>query len=317
MKIKLWLIVVSLVCLSGCTYEAYNAVKPEPKAPDYIGSYLQFRILSALVSGGGGSTSTTQTCTVSTLAGSGSSGSTDGTGTAASFNQIYGLAVDSSGNVYVPDFNNNKIRKITSAGIVTTIAGSGSSGSTDATGTAASFNHPTGVAVDSNGNVFVADSDNGKIRKITSAGVVTTFASLGFSPQGAAVDGSGNFFVTDLNNRKIMKITSVGVVTTLAGSGGSGSTDATGTLASFSRMNGIAVENTGGNIYVADLDNNKIRKITSAGVVTTLAGSGLLGSTDGTGTAASFYSPAGIAIDSGGNVYVSGNNKIRKLVGCQ
>jgi ATP-dependent protease HslVU (ClpYQ) peptidase subunit len=279
---------------------------------------------------GTGTGTTSQVCTVTTFAGSGTSGSTDGTGTAASFNYPYGLGLDSSGNIFVADFGNNKIRKITSTGVVTTFAGSGSIGSTDATGTAASFNGPIGIGLDSSGNLFVGDSFNNKIRKITSAGVVTTFAGSGSAgstdatgtsasftwPSGIALDSSGNVYVADPNgNHKIRKITSAGVVTTFAGSTGTtGSTDATGTAASFFWPRGVVVDSTG-NLFVGDNFNHKIRKITSAGVVTTFAGSGSASSTDATGTSASFNYPYGLGLDSSGNIFVadSGNNKIRKI----
>jgi sugar lactone lactonase YvrE len=266
--------------------------------------------------------------TVTTFAGSGTSGSTDATGTAASFSFPSGVAIDAGGNVYVADVVNQKIRKITPAGVVTTFAGSGASGSTDATGTAASFGDPYGIAVDASGNVYVADQSNHKIRKITSAGVVTTFAGSGSQgstdgtgtaasfnyPLGVAVDAVGNVYVADRGNNKIRKITPAGTVTTLAGNGVQGSTDATGTAASFYYPYGVAVD-AGGNVYVADQSNHKIRKITPAGVVTTLAGSGSQGSTDAMGTAASFIYPLGVAVDAGGNVYVAdgGNHKIRKI----
>ena len=322
MKIKLWLIVISLV-LQGCTYEAYNAVKPEPKAPDFVGSFIQFRILSALVSGSGTnsggelgcSNSSKKTVTISTFAGSGSVGSIDGTGTAASFNNSQGIAIDSSGTFYVTE--NYKIRKITSAGVVSTLAGSGSSGSTDGIATAASFNLLRGIAVDSSGTLYVADAFNNKIRKITSAGVVSTLAGSGSSgstdgigtvasfniPLAVAVDSSGIVYVVDQYSNKIRKITSAGVVSTLAGSGSNGSIDGVGTSASFSGLQGIVIDNNS-NIYVTDSSNNKIRKITTEGVVTTFAGSGSLSATDGTGTAASLGRPVEMAIDSNGNIFV-------------
>jgi sugar lactone lactonase YvrE len=265
---------------------------------------------------------------VTTLAGSGSQGSADGTGTAASFSGPSGVAVDGSGNVYVADKDNHLIRKITPAAVVTTFAGSGSQGSADGTGTAATFYYPAGVAVDGSGNTYVGEEGNHLIRKITSAGVVTTLAGSGSSgsangtgteasfnhPMGVAVDGSGNVYVAERSNHLIRKITSAGVVTTFAGSGSEGSADGTGTAASFNEPQDVAVDGSG-NMYVADHTNNRIRKITSAGVVTTLAGSGSEGSADGTGTAASFYYPAGVAVDGSGNVYVAGhgNHLIRKI----
>jgi len=268
--------------------------------------------------------------TVTTLAGSGSAAALDGTGTAASFNAPGDVALDAAGNVYVADSNNNEIRRITSGGVVTTWAGATVAGSTDGTGTAASFNFPTGVAVDASGNVYVADSNNNKIRKVTSAGVVTTLAGSGsvgstdgtgtaasFSfPTAPAVDTAGNVYVADSNNNKIRKVTPAGVVTTFAGSGTSGWTDGEGTAASFSNPAGVAVD-TAGNLYVADAGNEEVRKITPAGVVTTLAGSALngSGSANGSGAEASFSGPGDVAVDVAGNVYVAdgGNNEIRRI----
>ena len=270
---------------------------------------------------------------VSTLAGlAGSAGSADGTGTAARFNQPSGVAVDAAGNIYVADISNNTIRKITPAGVVSTLAGlAGSPGSADGTGSAARFFGPFGVAVDAAANVYVGDADNSTIRKITPAGVVSTLAGLAgivgsadgagsaarFNfPSGVAVDAAGNVYVADLNNNSIRSITPAGVVGTLAGSAsGSGSTDGTGNAARFRDPFGVTVD-AAGNVYVADASNNTIRKVTSAGVVTTLAGSaGFSGSTDGTGSAARFNFPSGVAVDAAGNVYVGDtiNKSIRKI----
>ena len=265
---------------------------------------------------------------VTTLAGSGVQGDADGTGSAASFSYPESVALDSAGNVYVADYGNNQIRKITPAGMVTTLAGSGVKGDTDGTGSAASFNGPEGVAVDSAGNVYVADDGNNEIRKVTPAGLVTTLAGLGAQgdadgigsaalfdgPEGVAVDSAGNVYVADYGNNEIRKITAAGVVTTLAGSGAQGDADGTGKAASFNGPEGVAVDSAG-NVYVADYGNNEIRKITPAGVVTTLAGSGAQGDADGTGRAASFDGPEGVAVDSAGNVYVGDefNDRIREV----
>ena len=260
---------------------------------------------------------------VTTLAGSpGVSGSADGTGSAARFFQPYGVAVDGSGNVYVTDPSNSTIRRITASGVVTTLAGSpGVSGSADGTGSAARFNQPAFVTVDVTGNVYVADTWNATIRKITAAGVVTTLADGTGSaarfnqPQGVAVDGSGNIYVANTWDHTIRKITAAGVVTTLAGSAGvAGSADGTGNAARFANPTGVAVDGVG-NVYVADYSNNPIRKITVAGVVTTLAGlAGGSGSPDGTGSAARFYQPGGVAVDGSGNVYVADyGSTIRKI----
>jgi ATP-dependent protease HslVU (ClpYQ) peptidase subunit len=260
---------------------------------------------------------------VSTFAGS-SYGFVDGTGTAAQFKNPTGIAVDDSGNVYVADVSNHKIRKITPAGVVTTFAGS-SAGFADGTGTAAQFNNPANVALDASGNVYVVDSGNSKIRKITPEGVVSTFAgsSAGFAdgtgtsaqfsnPQGITIDASGNVYIADTSNQKIRKITPTGVVTTFAGSD-YGDVDGTGTSAQFKYPYGVAVD-ASGNVYVADRSNHKIRKITPAGVVSTFAGSSS-GFANGTGTAAQFKYPHGIAVDASGNVYVAdtNNQKIRKI----
>ena len=185
----------------------------------------------------------------------------------------YGVAVDGAGNVYVADHGNDEIRKITPAGVVTTLAGAaGQAGSADGTGSAARFYDPAGVAVDSAGNVYVADAGNDEIRKITPAGVVTTLA-------GAA--------------------------------GQAGSADGTGSAARFYIPHGVAVDGAG-NVYVADTENDEIRKITPAGVVTTLAGAaGSIGSADGPGSAARFFQPYGVAVDSAGNVYVADTRQQR------
>jgi len=281
---------------------------------------------------------------VTTFAGTaGVRGSADATGAAASFNQPIGVATDSADNVYVADFGGSTIRKITPAGVVTTLAGTaGVTGSTDATGAAASFNQPIGVATDGAGNVYVADRGNSTLRRITPAGTVTTLAGAAGvtgsidatggaarfnQPFGVATDGAGNAYVPDNEIRRdgsdtlvlsstLRKITPAGVVTTLAGTArATGGSDATGAAASFSFPTGVAADGAG-NLYVADTDNHTIRRITRAGVVTTLAGTaGVRGSTDAAGAEASFDQPFGVAADRVGNVYVAdtGNNSIRKI----
>jgi len=266
---------------------------------------------------------------VITMAGSGTAGKANGTGTAASFNRPFSVAVDASGNVYVADQSNHLIRKITSGEVVSTVAGSGSSGSANGTGTAASFSFPQGVAVDTtSGNIYVADAGNNLIRKITPAGVVSTFAGSGqtgsingtgtaasfTSPSDVAIDALGNIYVADLGNYIIRKITPGGVVSTFAGSGQQGSANGTGTAASFTQPVGVAVD-ASGNVYVSDQGTNQIRKITPDGTVTTLAGSGSSGSANGYGATASFYYPIDLAVDASGNVYVadSWNSLIRKI----
>lgn len=273
---------------------------------------------------------------VTTLAGTGGiHGSTEGTGIDARFNGPTGVAVDSAKNVYVADQINHTVRKVTATGAVTTLAGLASfGGSADGTGITARFRSPSGVAVDSAGNVYVADTWNSTIRKVTPGGVVTTLVGLPgiiggedgtnsqarFAlPNGVAVDHAGNLYVADTLFMTIRKVTPVGtnwVVTTLAGLADvHGSQNGTGTNALFYLPTSVAVDSTG-NVYVADTLNHLIRKVTPAGVVTTFAGgAGQVGSVDGTGTAARFYAPTGVAVDASDNVYVADtyNNTIRKV----
>ena len=265
---------------------------------------------------------------ITTLAGSGVSGSTDGQGTAASFGDAVSLAVDDSGNIYVADQYNNKIRKITSKGLVSTLAGSTTSGNSDGQGTAARFNQPAGIALDTSGNIYVADAFNNKIRKITPGGLVTTLAGSGIGggidgqgtsasfdyPTGLAVDDSGNIYVADQFNNEIRKITSGGLVSTFAGSITYGNTDGQGVAASFYYPAAVALD-TSGNIYVADAQNNEIRKITSGGLVSTVAGSTASGKTNGTGSVARFNFPTGLAFDGFGNLYIADlyNDEVRKI----
>lgn len=264
----------------------------------------------------------------STIAGSAGQGSVNGTGANAQFYNPGGVAMDWSNNIYVADTGNDVIRKITPNGSVSTFAGSpGVAGSSD--GANALFNSPQALAVDSSGNVYVADTGNFTIRKITPAGVVSTLAgSAGvagstdgqstnaefFEPEGIALDGSGNLYVADTWNHTIREITSAGAVTTLAGLAGNfGSSNGVGSSAQFYEPQGITVAPSG-NIFVADTGNNTIRQITPVGAVTTLAGSaGNFGSTDANGPSASFDSPAGISADASGNLYVADslNNTIR------
>jgi sugar lactone lactonase YvrE len=274
-----------------------------------------------------------QSLTVTTLAGNAGQGSADGSGSSARFSSPGGVAVDSTGNLYVADTANHTIRKITSAGTVSTLAGlAGASGSANGTGSAARFNQPQGVAVDTNGIVYVADTGNHTIRKITVGGAVTTLAgsagnsgnlnatgtnALFYEPEGIAVNSAGTLiYVADTWNHMIRQITSGGIVTTLAGSAGtSGTNNGTGTGALFYQPQGVALD-TVGNVYVADTANATIRMVNPGGVVTTFAGSaGIYGSANGSGTGAQFYQPSSVVVDTNGNVYVADtlNHTIRMV----
>ena len=275
----------------------------------------------------------TSATNVATLAGtSGLAGSADGLGAVARFNQPSGLSTTTAGVLGVSDTANATIRVIQTDGTVTTLAGSPTNhGNTDASGSAATFSAPIGVGRDSSNNLFVADAMNHTIRKVTPAGVVTTFAgSAGIAgsadgtgaaarfnyPTGLAVDGLGTVYVADTTNNLLRKISSAGAVTTIAGVVGvSGSSDGTGSGALFNTPGGLAVD-TSGNLYLADTGNSTIRKITPANIVTTLAGlPGVAGFKDGNGTDAWFNQPKSLTLDSAGNIYVAdtGNAAIRKI----
>jgi sugar lactone lactonase YvrE len=260
---------------------------------------------------------------VSTFAGAASkSGSAEGTGTAARFSAPVGLAAGAGGNVYVADSANDAVRQITAGGTVSSFK-------------AMAGLQPWNLAADSTGNLYVVATGTGgsTIQKITPAGVMTTFAGaaanfqfVGLAPLYAgqsvtyggavATDAAGNVYVADTFNETIRKITPDGTVTTLAGTTGvGGHADGTGAAAQFLYPQGIATDNDN-NVFVADTGNNTIRKITAAGVVTTLAGTaGNAGSADGSGPAASFNRPTSLAADDSGNLLAAdtGNNTLRKI----
>lgn len=259
---------------------------------------------------------------VTTLAGSGDpniSGTADGVGSAARFNAPYGITTDGV-NLYVSDFYNHMIRRVEIAtGTVSTLAGSATSGSSNGTGAAASFTYPRGITIDADGtNVYVADSGSRIVRRIIVAtGVVSTLAGSGASgaldatgtaasfniPEGLTTDGI-SLFLTDSANNNIRKIEiASGAVTTVAGSTTPGSIDGTGIAARFNAPSGITTDGT--SLYVADSNNNTIRKIDIAGgVVTKVTGSGSAGRADGDGSVATFSHPKGITSD-GANIFVA------------
>ena len=272
---------------------------------------------------------------ITTFAGTGLWGHT-GDGEAAISAQLngpWGIAADISGNVYFADTWNSKIRKVSSNGIITTIAGGGDGSSGGGDATSATLYNPRGVSVDISGNVYIADTGNNKIRMVTRNGIITTIAGGGDgsdadsdvainvqlnSPTGVSVDISGNVYIADYVNHKIRMVTSRGIITTFAGTGAPGiSGDGeTATSATLYYPNGVSVD-VSGNVYIADTANNKIRKVTSTGIITTIAGAGTRGSRGdgGDATSAQLNSPEGVSVDISGNVYIAdlGNNKIRMV----
>ena len=273
---------------------------------------------------------------ITTVAGNGTSGFSGdgGPATSASLNYPYGVAVDASGNLFIADFRNNRIRKVSASGIITTFAGNGQSGYSVYNGpaTSASF-HPAGVAVDASGNLFIADGSF-LIRKVSASGIMTTVAGLGggsglgdggpaisaslFIPNGVALDASGNLFIADEGNTRIRKVSASGVITTVAGNGTVGFSGDGGpaTSASLNDPTGVAVD-TSGNLFIAEHNNNRIRKVSVSGIVTTVAGNGADGFSGdgGPATSASLSHPYGVAVDTSGNLFISDsyNNRIRKV----
>ena len=268
---------------------------------------------------------------VSTFAGSpGASGLTDGTGSAARFNQPHGLAIDKNNILYVADSSNHAIRKITAAGNVTTIAGSAVGGYADGKGAAAKFSNPYGIVVDAAGILYVADTSNHRIRKIDTSYNVTTFigSSAGFTdgigstarfnnPYGIALDTVNNIiYVADWDNARVRKIVmSTLAVTTLAGNGTKAYKDGMAAAASLQAVSlAVGPYNL---LYVADANNNRVRGInTQTGQVVTIAGSGAAGKVDSTTLLnATFNNPRGIMAE-GKNLYVtnySGDCSVRMI----
>ena len=237
------------------------------------------------------------------------------------------IAVDTDGNLFVTDPHSDRVRKVTPAGAVSTVAGE-RRGLQDGAGLSAVFDRPEGVAVDAEGNIIVADTGNDAIRRISRTGVVTTLAGGapgGFAdgtglaarfnaPTDVAIDTSGNVYVADRNNNVIRKVTAAGMVTTFAGSGVAGFSDGPGTAATFSFPSYLAVDRDG-NVYVSDVGNESIRKITAAGVVSTLAGSGRITSS-GQLAAQGFGQVRDIALDAQGKVYFEASCGVTRPFQC-
>jgi hypothetical protein len=260
-----------------------------------------------------------------------------GPAASAELNTPEGLAVDGTGNVYIADYYNSRVRKVATSGTISTAAGNGTSGLSGDGGaaTGAELASPYGAAIDASGNLYVSDYHNSDVRKITPAGVISSIVdssgTVGYAgdggaaasakldgPKGLAIDASGNLYIADSYNQRIRKVTPAGIISTVAGNGTAGYSGDNGaaTNAELNYPSGVAVD-ASGNLYIADQNNNRIRKVTPAGTITTLAGTGTAGySGDGGGaTVAELKSPSSVAVDASGDIFIadSGNQRVRML----
>jgi trimeric autotransporter adhesin len=275
---------------------------------------------------------------IQTVAGNGISGFSgdNGAAAAASLSEPFGLAVDAVGNLYVADTSNHRVRKIDTSGTIATVAGDGTESFSGDGGpaTSATLNTPIGVAVDTAGNLYIADSFNNRVRKVNAAGVITTVAGNGdarFSgdhaaatsaslsaPFGVAVDKAGNLYIADTSNHRVRRVDTSGMITTVAGNGTESFSGDGGaaTRACLNFPTGVTVDRAG-NLFIADQSNHRIRKVSTAGVITTLAGNGDAGFSGdhATATSARLNLPIGTAVDTSGNLYIAdmSNHRIRKV----
>jgi uncharacterized protein (TIGR03437 family) len=297
----------------------------------YIASIVDSRVLRVSPSG-----------TVSTFAGNGALtyAGDGGPATRGSFWNVTGVAADSSGNVHMADSQNQRIRRVNTGGVIATIAGNGSPGFSGDGGqaTSAALNTPMAVATDSTGNIYIADYANSRIRRVSPAGIITTVAGgallPGFSgdggravgaalnfPGGVAVDAPGNLYIADMNNHRIRKVDTAGTITTVAGNGtkgfsGDGGPATAAALNLFGTHAGLAVD-TAGNLYIPDIANHRVRKVDTAGIITTVAGNGIAGFSGdgGPATSAGLNNPTDVGVDAAGALYIADttNNRVRKV----
>ncbi len=275
---------------------------------------------------------------ISTVAGNGIAGYSGdgGLATLAQIKNPQGVAIDGSGNIYIAEPQNHRIRKVNSAGIISTYAGTGSSGFSGDGGTAAlaQINSPYGIAVDASGNLYIGDAGNHRVRMVNTSGIISTFAGngvLGFNgdggaatlaqlkgPSGIAIDAFGNVYIADEGNHRIRKVNSSGIISTVAGTTVSGYSG-DGGMAIQAKLNypeGVAVD-AAGNLYIADLGNYVIRKVNVSGIISTYAGTGVSGYSGDGGPAntCQFKNPNGVATDANGNLYITDmlNHRVRRI----
>ena len=274
---------------------------------------------------------------ISTIAGNGVAGFSGdgGPATAGEIHHNSCIWIDSSGNLYIADQQNNRVRKVTPYGIITTVAGDGAAGYSGDGGpaTAAKLNYTQGVAADNTGNIYIADQHNNRVRKVSATGIITTFAGNGsgsFSgdggpasaatvnqPAAVAVDNAGNVYICDQNNARIRKVDNAGIITTIAGGGSSLGDGGPATVARLNWPCNLAIDNLG-NVFIADFQANRIRKVSPTGIISTIAGTGTAGYTGdgGPATAAEICNHwGGVYPDSHGNIIIADcyNNCVRKI----
>ncbi len=259
---------------------------------------------------------------------------------AAIFNPL-GIVFDITGNLYIADSFNHRIRKVNTLGIITTVAGGGSSGLGDGgQATAAQFNYPAGLATDALGNLYITDYGNNRIRMVNTLGIINTVAGNGSgagtytccysgdggqataaglsNPDGVAVDSYGNIYIADQSNHRIRMVNTAGIISTFAGTG-TGAFSGDGGQASTAELNfpyGVNFD-AAGNLYIADAGNERIRMVSTSGIITTIAGNGTYGYSGdgGQAIAAELYGPEGVTFDASGNLYIADkvNYRIRKV----